>query len=152
MSKKSKKKKKKTDYCVDCNALCCRYFTVPLDEPEDDEDFDAFRWYILHKGVSIFIDDEGDWFVAIQNDCGALGKKNLCKVYDRRPEICRRHNEEVCEKDGTPYTFREHFFSEKELMAYARKHLARLAETRRRRSEAAKRAWRRRKAAAAADQ
>ncbi len=136
-----------TDYCKDCDAKCCKYFTVPLDAPEDEEDFDAFYWYILHEGVSIFIDDEGDWFINIENRCGALDKNNRCRVYSRRPQICRDHTLEVCEKSEEPYDFREHFFTAKQLQSYARKFLARKEAIRRRRSRAAKRAWRRRRAA-----
>lgn len=136
--------KKQTDYCEGCNAECCRYFTVPLDKPEDRDDFDAMHWYILHEGVSIHVDDEGDWYVNVVNRCRALGENNLCAAYDRRPEICRDHNDGVCEKNGVPYDFREQFSTPEELMAYAEKFLARREAARTRRSLAAKRVWKQR--------
>jgi uncharacterized protein len=113
--------KERTDYCEGCESRCCKYFTVPLDVPEDADDFDALKWYILHEGVSIYIDDDGDWYVNFVSRCRALGADGLCKVYDDRPEICRTHDYDVCEKDDTPYDFREHFFTVGDLMDYAKK-------------------------------
>ena len=136
----------RTDYCKGCDSKCCRYFTVPLDPPEDQDDFDAMSWYILHEGVSIFIDADGDWYVNMRSRCEALGDDHLCAVYHERPEICRVHNQDVCERNDEDYDFKEHFFTLAELRAYAEKFLARREELRRRRSQAARRAWQRRRA------
>ena len=113
-----------TEYCAECEKACCRYFTVPLDKPEDEDDFDAMTWYILHEGVSIFIDGEGDWFVNIASRCRKLGDDGLCRIYKKRPEICRDHTREVCEQNEGPYDFKKHFFKAKELRTYAKKFLA----------------------------
>jgi len=129
-----------TSYCRDCGSKCCRYFTVPLGRPEDRDDFDAMKWYILHQGVSIYIDREGDWYVNVDSRCTALGDDGLCRVYASRPEICRVHTDAVCEKHEANYDFREHFFTVEQLMAYAERYLARREEVRRTRSVAAKRA------------
>jgi Fe-S-cluster containining protein len=115
--------RKQTDYCRDCDKACCKYFTVPLDEPEDDADLDAMVWYLLHEGVSIFIDDEGDWYVNVAARCRQLGADGLCGMYRSRPQICRDHTDEVCEKNDKEYDFKEHFFTVRQLKAYARKHL-----------------------------
>lgn len=116
--------RKQTDYCRECDKVCCKYFTVPLDKPEDDTDIDAMVWYLLHEGVSIFIDDEGDWFVNVTARCRELQADGLCGVYRTRPQICRDHTDEVCEKNDDGYDFKEHFFTVRQLKAYARKHLA----------------------------
>ena len=137
----------RTEYCDGCDSRCCRYFTVPLGAPEDWDDFDAMRWYLLHEGVSIYVDAEGDWLLNVSSPCRALDENGLCKVYDSRPHICRDHTEAVCEKGETRYDFREHFFTADELEAYARRFMARREASRRRRSLAAKRAWNRRRLA-----
>ena len=69
-------------------------------------------------------------------------------IYRTRPDVCRDHTDEACEKHGGEHDFREHFHSDKELMAYAREFVARKDAARRRRSRAAKNAWKRRRAAA----
>ncbi|MBN2584703.1 MAG: YkgJ family cysteine cluster protein [Planctomycetes bacterium] len=116
--------KKQTDYCRDCDKMCCKYFTVPTGKPEDEHDVDALVWYILHEGVSVFIDGEGDWYVNISSPCRKLGPDGLCTIYKKRPLICREHNDEVCEKNDDGYDFKEHFFTAKELKAYAKAYLA----------------------------
>ena len=134
-----------TSYCRDCGSKCCRYFTVPLTRPEDADDFDAMKWYLLHEGVSVYIDDEGDWYVNVTSPCSALGQDGLCRIYSVRPDICRVHTNEICEKDDSRYDFREHFFTVEALMDYARRFLDRKEEVRRKKSMAAKRAWQRRR-------
>ncbi|NIA21151.1 MAG: YkgJ family cysteine cluster protein [Anaerolineaceae bacterium] len=113
-----------TEYCTVCEKMCCKYFTVPLEKPKDKDDFDAMLWYILHEGVSIFIDEEGDWFVNVASRCRKLGDDGLCMAYEKRPKICRDHTDEVCERNEGPYDFKKHFFKAKELRAYAKKVLA----------------------------
>ena len=113
-----------TEYCTVCEKMCCKYFTVPLEKPKNKDDFDAMIWYILHEGVSIFVDDEGDWFVNVASRCRKLGDDGLCLAYEKRPEICQDHTGEVCERNEGPYDFKKHFFKAKELRAYARKVLA----------------------------
>jgi len=142
--------KSRKNYCRGCDSMCCRYFTVPLETPEDADDFDAMQWYILHEGISIYVDDEGDWYVNVDVRCRALDDDGRCRIYRRRPDICRDHTAEICERHGDEYDFREHFHNEKELMAYAREFLARREASRKRRSRAAKNAWRRRRATATA--
>jgi len=136
------------NYCRSCDSACCRYFTMPLETPRNRDDFDAMRWYILHEDVSIYVDDEGDWYVNIDAPCRALGDDNKCRIYRTRPDVCRDHTDEACEKHGGEYDFREHFRNENDLMAYAREFLARKEASRGRRSRAAKNAWKRRRAAA----
>lgn len=143
--KNQKQTAQQVDYCKDCGAKCCKYYTVPLDPPEDVDDFETFRWYILHDRTSIFIDSEGDWFVNIANLCRELTADGRCRIYKRRPTICRNHGHDVCERNDDGYDFREHFHDEHELMAYAAIFLRRRKEQSQRRSEAARKAWARRK-------
>lgn len=140
-SKAQRNKQSQVDYCSGCGAKCCKYYTIPLDVPEDRTDFQSFRWYILHQGASIFIDNEDDWFVSIASPCRELTADDKCRIYHRRPPICRNHGFDVCERNDDGYDFKEHFHDEHQLMAYAEKFLRRRAAQARRRSEAAVKAW-----------
>ena len=64
--------------------------------PEDRKDFDDIRWYLLHDGVSVFLED-GDWYIQIDNRCKALTAEGLCSVYEGRPRICRGYKDGDCE-------------------------------------------------------
>lgn len=99
--KKSKKTKERSsdgpnEQCLDCQAQCCRYFALPIDAPEDMGDFDDIRWYLLHEGVSVFV-DEGDWYIQINSRCTALRDDHLCGIYEDRPKICRKYKSKDCE-------------------------------------------------------
>jgi len=97
--KKPKKREARTelnDQCLRCGAKCCQYFALPIDDPADRKDFDDIRWYLLHEGVSIFVED-GDWYIQIDNRCKALTAEGLCSVYENRPRICRKYKDGECE-------------------------------------------------------
>ena len=49
--------------CDKCTGLCCKYFALPIETPEDKEDYDDIRWYLCHKNVTVFVED-GDWYIA----------------------------------------------------------------------------------------
>ena len=38
--------------CDYCTAKCCKYFALPIETPEDEEDFDFLRWYLVHDRAS----------------------------------------------------------------------------------------------------
>jgi hypothetical protein len=94
--KKRDAKASPNDQCLSCGAKCCNYFALPIDEPEDRQDFDDIRWYLLHKGVSVFVED-GDWYIQINNRCSALTREGLCHIYEDRPRICCKYKDADCE-------------------------------------------------------
>ncbi len=69
-----------------------------MEEPEDRDDYENFKWYLFRKGCSIFQDHEGDWYVAINLKCKHLNPKGLCDIYEERPPVCRDYD--VCECDN----------------------------------------------------
>lgn len=95
--------------CEHCAAACCRYLALPLDRPTSARDYDDMRWYLLHEGVGIFV-DEGDWYVQFQTKCKNLAADNRCGIYETRPEICREYQAEDCDYSGKPYGY-EHLFT-----------------------------------------
>ena len=76
-----------TPPCSKCNSACCRQFgnakfAVGL---EDDEDFPEAKLYKLPSGKVRGLPFK-------DGKCIHLGDDNLCKVYDKRPKMCRQFN------------------------------------------------------------
>ena len=99
----------KKSQCEKCTGLCCKYFALPIDTPEDKEDYDDIRWYLCHNDVTVFVED-GDWFIQFHTVCKNLGADNLCVAYETRPEICREYEAKDCDYTGGCYGY-EHFFT-----------------------------------------
>ena len=112
-----------TSPCQKCGAKCCRYFCFQIDEPDDYEQFDDVRWYICHEGVSVHIDEDGDWYIQIMNPCNNLDDDSLCRIYEDRPLICRKYDTDGCEATDEDYGYQAEFTAPEQLEAYARKTL-----------------------------
>ena len=95
--------------CEHCTAACCRYLAIPLDKPTRGRDYDDIRWYLMHAGVSVFVED-GEWFVQFQTTCKNLGADNRCNVYETRPEICREYEPGECDYSDASYGY-DHLFT-----------------------------------------
>ena len=88
--------------CEHCTAACCRYLALPIDTPTSARDYDDIRWYLMHEGISVFV-EEGEWYIQIQTRCKNLGEDNRCMIYDTRPEICREYKAEDCDYASGAY-------------------------------------------------
>lgn len=89
--------------CDYCNGNCCRYFALPIDEPENYREYDFIRWFLLHEKASVFREDES-LFLLVHNKCNNLDDENRCRVYLKRPQICRDYSSEKCEyMESIPY-------------------------------------------------
>jgi len=82
--------------CHKCDSLCCRDVSISLDTPKDKDDFDEIKWLIMHKQVSVYIDNESDWLVEFNTDCKNLDDDGLCKIHKDRPKTCYEHSHETC--------------------------------------------------------
>lgn len=76
--------------CNVCSALCCKYFALEIDAPEDWADFENIKWFVAHEDTKVYVED-GDWHLEVQKRCMYLGLDNRCGIYERRPQICRDH-------------------------------------------------------------
>ncbi len=110
-------RKTKTVSCHRCTGLCCRYFALPIETPEDWKDFDDIRWYLAHENVSVFV-EKGDWYLNVHNSCRYLRKDHRCAIYETRPRICRTYKTEDCDFTGEDYNFEMYFTSEQQLALY----------------------------------
>ena len=106
---------KSKQLCDGCSK-CCEYFALEIDTPETEDEFQNIRWYLLHEKVKLFITEEIDeddetpegeevevtehWFLQIYNPCKKLAPDGKCSIYSTRPEICKDHSHENCEKYG----------------------------------------------------
>lgn len=112
-----------TTSCDKCNALCCQYFCFEIDKPDEYDDFEDIRWYLCHTGVSVHVDEEGDWYIQIANKCDKLDENNRCVIYEDRPLICRSYSGDNCELTGSDYGYVDEFMTPEQLDDYARKTL-----------------------------
>ncbi len=93
--------------CVACHG-CCNYVTIELDFPKSSRARDEYRWYLLHRNVEIFIDNDESWQLLFKTPCDRLGTDGMCKVYESRPDICRAYSADGCSRTGKDH---QHLFA-----------------------------------------
>ena len=105
--------------CGKCGSYCCTYYALPLDEPEDKGDFDDLRWFLMHEGSYVYVED-GDWYLNVTARCRYLLPSGKCRAYEFRPRICREHGvgKEPCEF-FSDYQFDEMFTSPEQVEEFA---------------------------------
>lgn len=109
---------KKKSLCDKCTGLCCRYMALPIETPEDREDFDDIRWYLCHEDVAVFVED-GDWYINVKNKCKYIAEDDYrCLIYDKRPKICRGYKHNDCELTDGEYDYELHFTSADQMAEY----------------------------------
>jgi len=91
--------------CDGCTK-CCNYVAIELDEPEDEDDWNHIRWYLVHQNTWIFIDNDDSWNIQFNTPCQKIDEKGWCTIYDKRPKICRKYTTENCEKYGEGESFK----------------------------------------------
>jgi Fe-S-cluster containining protein len=82
--------------CEYCTAKCCKYFALPIEDPETFEEFEYLRWFLLHDRASVF-KEEGSWYLLVHTTCKHLRSDNMCGIYETRPQICRDYTTDNCE-------------------------------------------------------
>jgi len=106
--------------CARCRGLCCRYVALPIETPETREDFDDIRWYLCHEDITVFVED-GDWYINIKNKCRHLAEKDhRCRIYEKRPRICRGYRHSDCDFVEGQYDYELHFTSDRQMEEYIR--------------------------------
>ncbi len=86
--------------CNGCNGDCCREICVEIDEPKKVEDWDIIRWMVAHENISVYVDDEDDWLVEVKTNCSKLDPNSKCKIYNKRPLVCKNHDPSTCVKNA----------------------------------------------------
>ncbi len=108
----------KKSLCDDCSGLCCRYFALPIETPDDWDDYDDIRWYLCHRDITVFVED-GDWYINVKNKCRHLrDKDHRCTIYEKRPKICRKYHTKECDLTEGEYDYELHFTDDKQMEEY----------------------------------
>ncbi len=107
----------KENLCDKCTGLCCRYFALPIETPEDEQDYEDIKWYLCHEGITVFVED-GDWYISIKSKCKYLTDDSRCAIYDKRPKICRTYTTKVCDFIEGEYDYELYFKDDKQIEEY----------------------------------
>jgi len=82
--------------CDGCKGDCCKYVAMEIDTPEDLEDFEYIKWYVMHKNVQVYVEEDGTWNIEFLTPCEHLDENNLCTLYEKRPKICKEYAHDEC--------------------------------------------------------
>ena len=106
--------------CRKCEAKCCRYFVLQIDTPKHKQDFENIRWYLAHKGIFVYI-EKRKWYLEVSNRCRYLTKDHNCRIYEKRPLVCREHDTSTCEHTSSHFGHEHMFRNMKEFDQYLAK-------------------------------
>lgn len=82
-----------------CRAICCRYIVKKIEPPRTRLDWDELYWFLCHDKVAVYIENR-KWYMLVNVPCMHLTRSSRCRVYPRRPDVCRMHDAENCEYTG----------------------------------------------------
>jgi Fe-S-cluster containining protein len=108
-----------THPCSECGA-CCAYVAVEIDNPSSFDDYDHIHWYLTHRGVSVYIDWEGDWFIEFETICEHRTEAMTCGIYEDRPRICSDFSWNECEKTTKEAAHKVRFEKPQEIFDWLR--------------------------------
>ncbi len=103
--------------CDHCTGRCCRYFSLPIDNPTTWNEYDAIRWYLAHGRTLIYVEKK-QWYLLVMTRCNYLTDQDRCSIYLNRPKVCRDYTTDNCEYDGE-WTFDKVFETPEQLWEYA---------------------------------
>ncbi|MBF0253844.1 MAG: YkgJ family cysteine cluster protein [Candidatus Omnitrophica bacterium] len=112
------------DPCRDCG-YCCTYLAMEIDRPRSASDFDDIRWYLIHRGVHVYVCPENVWHIQFAAPCLHL-KNGRCKIYHKRPAICRGYEVHNCSRHAAEPDEKHSFKKEADLKRYLKKHRPRV--------------------------
>ena len=99
---------KEPNPCLGCSNFC-EYVSIEVDKPTTPTDFDEIIWYLVHKDVWVYVDDDGDWHAQFNTPCDKL-EDQRCGYYPHRPQLCRDYEPKTCvrygEGDAEKYLFK----------------------------------------------
>lgn len=102
--------------CDYCTAKCCRYFALPIDTPESQQEWDYLRWYLLHDRACVF-KDSGSYYLEVQTVCKHLRDDQRCGIYETRPQICRDYTTDDCEYEDH-WVYEQYFETAEQVHEY----------------------------------
>ncbi len=103
--------------CDHCTGRCCRYFSLPIDNPSTWDDYDSIRWYLAHGRTLIYVEKK-QWYLLVMTRCTYLTDEDRCAIYLNRPKVCREYTTDGCEYDGG-WSFEKVFETPEQIWEYA---------------------------------
>ena len=103
--------------CDHCVGKCCRYFSLPIKDPETWDDFDELRWFLAHGRTVVYL-EKGTWYLLVMEKCRYLTDQNRCAIYEHRPQICDDYESDNCEYDSD-WSFEKVFEAPEQVEEYA---------------------------------
>jgi Fe-S-cluster containining protein len=108
------------DECSDCPALCRNDLTVTILKPDTNKEIEDLMWHLNYDTVAVYIRNRR-WHLLIKGRCQYLDKRNLCTIYDKRFDTCRKHRPPHCERYDdwydtiflTPFELKEYLDAER---------------------------------------
>jgi hypothetical protein len=108
--------------CFECNQECCKSVIVEIDKPETHEDWEDVKWQVAHHNVRVLLDNEDDWCIEFLTECDMMDENGKCKIYNRRPIMCRNHHPDTCIINGEGDYHQILFTCIKDVEDYLEKH------------------------------
>jgi len=107
--------------CQKCDGACCKNLAMIIGRPINKKEVEDLKWQLQFDRVKVYIRNRR-WHQLIESDCMYLTKDGRCKIYDQRPDRCRKYTQENCEYHGdfhdimfeTPQDLEDYLFKEKE--------------------------------------
>lgn len=75
---------------------CCEYVCIEIDRPTSLKDIDHIVWYLIHRHVWVWVDEENKWHVQFNTPCEKLDEAGRCSWYALRPKICQDYKQSQC--------------------------------------------------------
>ncbi len=88
-----------SEICLACTG-CCRYIAIGIDKPRSKALVDQYVWFLLHRNVQIYIDNENTWNVLFITPCTKLQPDGKCEIYKTRPQLCKDYSPDSCSRTG----------------------------------------------------
>jgi len=97
---KSKSKKRMTlNECNGCPGECCQNLSIWVGAPQTKAELEDLMWEVRFDTVRIYIRNR-KWYLLVKGRCMYLNKNYFCDIYSERPDKCRDHVPQNCEKYG----------------------------------------------------
>ena len=95
--------------------------SVEVDNPSAFSDYDQIFWYLTHRGVSVYVDWEGDWYVEFETVCEHLTEARTCGIYEERPKLCSDFSWDECEVSTGESAWQYRFSKPDELLEFMKR-------------------------------
>ncbi len=98
----SARNKETAIHCFDCDQTCCRTVVIEVDAPRSLRDYSDLVFYLHHGGTEVVVAESGrkrEWYIQYHSPCRNLSKDGRCRIYVKRPLVCREYDWQHCERN-----------------------------------------------------